>query len=126
MVAHEVQRQSGDHVHGLMVVLAMPDMEFPCVVHLDNKWTKEVEMPNDPIDDEGISYVDEDANAFSCQNFDALRAGFNLARKYAAEDGAPVWNEDLLLDTTNDVIEHFVEELGKHKDDASNLAERVN
>ncbi len=43
----------------------------------------------------GATYTDQDGNTFLRKNIDALRASVLLARKYAADLGQPVWNEDI-------------------------------
>ncbi len=90
----------------------MPRKKIPCIVHLNDVWTKSVSELLVGPNDERATYIDQDGDSFPCENIDALRASVLLARKYAADLGQPVWNEDILNKATDDVIGEFGEELG--------------
>jgi len=117
MVANEILRRPETDRHGsLMAVLCVPQIRIPCIVYLNDVWTKSVSELLVGANDERATYTDQDGDSFSCENIDALRASVLLARKYAADLGQPVWNEEILDKSTDEVIGEFDEELGLSED----------
>lgn len=113
MVASEMLRQSdADRRDWLMVTLRMPEMEYPCFVHLNDTWTKSLPALPKGKDNEQVSLIDEDGNALVCGKFDGLRAGVRLARQYAAETGETVWNRTAFVEAMVEVMTEFKAELG--------------
>ncbi len=105
LVANEVDRQ---HERGLcdcvMLLLRVVQTEVPCIVYLNDEWTKSFPtVPEDTDDDEGSTYIDQDGNALACKNIDALRAGVRLARHYAEFYRLPVWSDEALERAVADV-----------------------
>ncbi|KLO06866.1 hypothetical protein SCHPADRAFT_1002069 [Schizopora paradoxa] len=114
LAANEMQRQPDeDRRKLLMVIIRMPQIEFPCIVHLDgNTWTREVSHPpGDSRLDERTLFVDQDGNGLPCTHFDALRMGVHVAKKHAAELGESVWEKAGIRKATDDMIAEFEKEI---------------
>ncbi|KLO08877.1 hypothetical protein SCHPADRAFT_931536 [Schizopora paradoxa] len=99
MAANELLRQSeGERRDWVLVILRTLDMEYPCLVNINEKWTRNVLDPRSikAEDYEPASFVDEDGNAIACGKVDTLCAGIRFARKFAAEMGKTVWDGDVI------------------------------
>ena len=118
LVAKEMQRQSEENRHNwVIVILRSAMMEFPFIMYLDELWTRSVLdalLPEDTKardESELVMFADAKGNALSCGKMDALRAGVQLAKKYAEDAGETVWSQDFFYRATDDVLEDFEEEL---------------
>ncbi|KLO08878.1 hypothetical protein SCHPADRAFT_1000662 [Schizopora paradoxa] len=119
LAAENLYGPEGGRREWILVVLRMEGMEFPCIVHLDNKLTKSVQAPpcmSDTEEPERASFVDEDGNAIDCAKLDALRAGVLLAKSYADETGESVWDGAILRKAADKIIEEFEQELCEGED----------
>ncbi|KLO06870.1 hypothetical protein SCHPADRAFT_675383 [Schizopora paradoxa] len=115
-VAHEVHRQNDEETHGLMVIINFhthSEMEIPCVIHYDDVWSRGVSIPNESLKYEGpgIPTSDKEGRPLICPDYDALRAGVVLTKKFAFESGESVWAESVLEKSTSEVLKEFAREL---------------
>lgn len=117
MVANKILGRPGkDRRDSVMVVIHMPEIEFPFIASLVDTWMRDVSINTDNADSQKSSFVDQDGNALSCKNYDALRAGVCCARKYAIDLDIPVWSETVLNKATNNVMDEFEEEMNIYED----------
>ncbi|KLO08755.1 hypothetical protein SCHPADRAFT_931587 [Schizopora paradoxa] len=109
MAAYEKLRQSEeDRCECMVVVIRTLEMEYPFVVHIDDKWTRAVQVLEPHFKTKGCersSFVDEDGNALVCEKFDALCAGIRFANEFAAQMGKTVWNSIVIMRATNEFFD---------------------
>lgn len=112
LVANERLRQpEEDRYNFLMVIIRMPQIEYPCIIRLDDTWTRDVSNPPKNMSDERAIFVDQDGNALARKSSDALRTGVYLARRHAAELGESVWESAVIRKATDEIITEFYEEI---------------
>lgn len=109
VVANELRRRSdADREKCMIAILRMAGRDVPYIIHPDCAWSKDVSVaPDDLPDEETTTYVSQDGEKISCDNFDALRAGVHLVRKSAEESGVSVWDANVISKAVDDVMRLF-------------------
>ena len=106
MAAEMFHQLGGDRSNWMLVVLRLKEIEFPCIVRLDDGWVQPVEtLPLGTEDAEHVYFIDEGGYGLVCEEDDALRAGVCLVREYASEMGKTVWDSAVLCRAIDEVIE---------------------
>ncbi|KLO08875.1 hypothetical protein SCHPADRAFT_1000659 [Schizopora paradoxa] len=111
-LAAETLHHSGGSQRNLILVLVhMQETDYPCIVFVEDKWTRGFRIPQATKDLERTTFVDDHGKPLVCEEVDALRVGVCLAKKYAVDMGKTVWDNAVLHRATEKVLEEFEQEL---------------